>query len=77
MSIPSYFYRLFKSVETLEQYLDINFDESTIGEAEKEQLKKLSSSVLVVTQVQRTNSYSRWEKYNKTSLKDNEASVNS
>lgn len=66
MGIPDYFYDLFTSVETLEQYLKISYDELIVTKLELNQLKSLSSSVLVVTQVQNQSFYSRWQNYNNT-----------
>lgn len=75
-SIPKYFYRLFESVQTIEEHLGIKFEELSITAAEKKLLEGLSSNILVVKQNQKEEFYSRWDQYNKTTgPNDAEASI--
>jgi hypothetical protein len=47
-SIPKYYYRLFKSVQNLEDYLDISIENLNIPPQQKKLLEDLSKEILIV-----------------------------
>jgi hypothetical protein len=47
--IPKYFFSLFKSIQRIEEYLHIKFDESGFNPEEIQSLNELSKEILIVT----------------------------